>query len=319
MGPFSKVAIILLGVAGLTYYWLLVDSGPSSIPARTIDMVAVRRAAESMPGEKPSAIRYAVLATRNVPSAALAAGTGLRPVTLGVIAWKIETPGGGIVIDPGLNRADALAMGFEDYDQAAASLIERWLDEAGLILLTHAHLDHVGLFLDHPRFDAIKDNGIVTPGMLSTINALYRENGSHITDTRNLPPIAAVAPGVVLIQTPGHTPASEMIFVRLASGREYLFAGDTASLAFNVEKGVPRSRLLADHLVQEDRTAVIGWVKALHALAQANRQLVILPSHDADWISRAAAKNGITMARERMPNAPDAASAPSPPLVHRPE
>ena len=320
MGPLSKVAIAILAVAGLAYYWLLVDSGPASIPPRTFDMAAVRRAADAFPGDKPTAIHFALVASREVPSAALAAGTGFRPTTAGVIAWKIEAPGGSIVIDPGLSRADALATGFNDYDPAAAALVERWIDEAGLILLTHAHLDHVGLFLDHPRFDGIMGKAILTPGMLATINALYRENGSHIKGTRSLAPIEAIAPGVVLIQTPGHTPASEMIFVKLANGREFLFAGDTASLAFNIEKAVPRSRLLTDFLVQEDRHAVIGWVKALHALEKKEPRLVILPSHDADWIGdAAAAEKGFSIAPDLAPKAPPAAAASSPPLGHRPE
>lgn len=287
---------MVLLLAALGYYWLLVNAGPSGIPAAKIDIAAVRAAAERIPGEKPTGITFTTLATRRVSSAALAAGTGLRYVTSGVVAWRIETPGGGIVVDPGLSAVDAEAMDFENYDDAAMRRVNGWMDEAELILFTHSHLDHAGLFLDHPRFDAISARAIITPGMKGGINALWRENGSHITRTRSLAPVEAVASGVVIIQAPGHTPASQMIYVRLANGSEYILTGDTASLAANFEKPTPRSRLLADIIAPEDRRAVIGWVKALNLLKQGPNPPILLPSHDIDWLAGHAAVLGIAPA-----------------------
>ncbi|MCX7282892.1 MAG: hypothetical protein NTX28_02415 [Novosphingobium sp.] len=293
MSRFSKALIALLIVLGLAYYWLLVNAGPAGIAPRQIDLAALRAEAERMPGEKPSGIAFATLATRRVPSAALAAGTGLRQITTGIIAWQIATPKGGIVVDSGLTAADAEALGYSAYDAGAMRVVDGWMDGAAQIVFTHAHIDHVGRFLDHPRFDAIASKALITPGMLGGINALWRENGSHITSTRNLAPIEAIAPGVVVMQTPGHTPASQMIYVRLASGREYILTGDTASVAANFENGTPRSRLVADILAPEDRPAVIGWVKGLKALRQRYPALVMLPSHDADWLAVNAAKLGL--------------------------
>lgn len=277
------MVIVLLLLAGLAYYWLLVNAGPAGIAPRPFDIAAMRKAALAMPGERPRSISFAVVARRQVPGATLAAGTGLRQVDLGVIAWRLDTPGGGIVIDPGLSSADGMAIGFKDYDPAAKAKVDRWLDQSNLILFTHSHIDHVGLFLDHPNFDAISGKAVVTPGMLNGISTLWRENGGRITRTRQLAPVEAVAPGVVLVQTPGHTPASEMVFVKLADGREFLFAGDTASLAVNAALATPRSRLVADWLSPEDRPAVIGWLKGLKELKKRNPGLVIVPSHDMFW------------------------------------
>lgn len=296
MGRFSKAVVVLLILAGLAYYWLLVNAGPSDVPARQFDIAALRAATNAQPGAKPTAIRFVTLATRRIPSATLAAGTGLRQITSGVIAWHIETPGGGIVVDPGLSPADARAMGFSHYDEAAMALVDKWMDQAELIVFTHSHVDHVGRFLDYPHFDTIANKAIVTPRMLGGINALWRENGSHISKTRKLAPVEAVAPGVVIIQTPGHTPGSQMIYVQLASGREYILTGDTASLAPNFERTTPRSRLVADILAPEDRPAVIGWLKGLKALKERNTSLILLPSHDADWIATNAAALHISRA-----------------------
>jgi glyoxylase-like metal-dependent hydrolase (beta-lactamase superfamily II) len=297
LGRISKFMIVLLAVLALAYYWLLVNTGPANVPARKIDITAIRAAAEAIPGKKPTAITFAPMALRHIPGATLAAGTGLRQITSGVIAWRLETPDGGIVIDPGLSQEDARSIGFKHYDPKALQVVQRWMDEAQMILFTHAHIDHVGAFLDHPRFEAIVSKAVVSQGMISNINGLWRENARLIDKPRALRPIEAVAPGVVLIQTPGHTPASEMIYVRLQSGREYLFAGDTASLAVNAEVPTPRSRLVADWLAPEDRTAVLGWLKGLKAVKKRNKDLIIVPSHDADWLAANRAAYGFEMAR----------------------
>lgn len=289
--------IVLLAALGFAYYWLLVNAGPQ-VPARRIDLGALRKAADAMPGGKPTAITYATVAMRDVPGAALAAGTGLRQITSGITAWQIETPKGGIVIDPGISEDDAHSMGFEIYSHRAQQLVDGWMDRATMILFTHAHIDHIGGFLDHPRFKSIEGKAVVSEGMMGNINALWRENAQLLHTPRKFVPIEAVAPGVVLIQTPGHTPASEMIYVRLASGREYIFAGDTASLAANVEIPTPRSRLVADLLAPEDRSAVMGWLKGLKALKKANEGLVIVPSHDAGWVMTKGPEYGITLAPE---------------------
>lgn len=275
--------IVLLLVAGLAYYWLLVNAGPAGVPARPLDLAAMRKAALAMPGSRPESISFKVLARRQVPGAVLAAGTGLRQIDVGVIAWRLNTPDGVIVIDPGLSQADAAAIGFKHYDRAARSAVAKWLEQSRLILFTHAHVDHVGLFLDHPAFDSIAGKAVITPTMLNGISALWRENGGRIAQTRSLGPVEAVAPGVVLVQTPGHTPGSEMVFVKLADGREFLFAGDTASLGVNADRPTPRSRLLAEWLAPEDRPAVIGWLKGLKALRARNAKVTIVPSHDLAW------------------------------------
>jgi glyoxylase-like metal-dependent hydrolase (beta-lactamase superfamily II) len=41
-------------------------------------------------------------------------------------------------------------------------------------------------------------------------------------------PVLPIAPGVVLVKTPGHTPGSHVVYVRLKCGQEILLAGDGA-------------------------------------------------------------------------------------------
>lgn len=296
MSRFSKAIIVLLLLLGAGYYWLLVDDGPASAPLRAIDIAKVRKAAAALPGDKPTGLEFAVIAARKAPGALLAAGTGLRQTTTGVMAWRIATPRGGIVIDSGLSPADAKRMGYTLYDKRAEALIGQWMDGAERIVFTHEHVDHVGGFLDHPHFTNVAAKAVLSAGLVQGMTALWRENAQLLPTPRTLAPIEAIAPGVVLVQTPGHTPASQMIYVQLQNGREYLFAGDTVSLASNVMLQRPRARLLTDWVVKEDRVATLGWIKGLNALRAQNETIVIIPSHDPDWIAATAQRDGFTSA-----------------------
>lgn len=296
MSRLSKAVIVILLLLSAAYYWLLVNKGPSRSPARPLDMVQMRQAANALRGDKPTGLEYVTIATRQVPGAALAAGTGLRQVRSGVIAWRIVTPKGGIVVDSGFSMADAEQLDFKHYDKRAEALVWRWMNSAQAIVFTHEHIDHVGGFLDYPKFDAVAAKAILSPDLARGMTALWRENAGRLPTPRKLAPIEAIAPGVVLIQTPGHTPGSQMIFVQLQDGREYLFGGDTVSLATNILNIAPRSRLLSDWLVPEDRAATIGWLKGLDEARQNNKSLVIIPSHDADFIGGTAAKDGFVPA-----------------------
>lgn len=288
MGRLWKVLALLAIVLAVLYGWLLDSTGPATVAPQKLDLAVLRREANAMPGAKPTALEYAAVASRTVPGAVIAAGTGLRQVCVAAIAWKVVAPGGDIVIDTAMSRADAQDMGFNTFDPAASRTVQGWIDSAALILLTHGHIDHVGGYLDHPRFRAVADKALITPGLKRGITSLWRENARYLPASRPLAPIQAVAPGVVAIQTPGHTPASQMFFVTLQSGREYLFAGDTASMFANVQRPTPRARLMTDWLAPEDRRAVIGWLKAIKPMTEARKPVTVIPSHDIDWIDATA-------------------------------
>ena len=86
-----------------------------------------------------------------------------------------------------------------------------------------------------------------------------------------------MAPGVVLVKAPGHTPGSQLVYVQLADGRELILTGDTAWHRENVElvEGPPR---LTSLLLKNDRAANACQLQALHDLPA---EVHVVPGHDA--------------------------------------
>jgi glyoxylase-like metal-dependent hydrolase (beta-lactamase superfamily II) len=96
-----------------------------------------------------------------------------------------------------------------------------------------------------------------------------------------------IAPGIVMIPSPGHSPGSVMFFVKLADGKEVLFIGDIAWVLSNIKDATMRPRFTEQFfMVGEDRSAVADEVRALHDLSVAEPALNILPAHDAPLIQQ---------------------------------
>jgi glyoxylase-like metal-dependent hydrolase (beta-lactamase superfamily II) len=83
---------------------------------------------------------------------------------------------------------------------------------------------------------------------------------------------------MVLIKAPGHTPGSQMVYVALQSGREYLFAGD---VAWHMD-GVRLIRGKDAPWITEDEAALNAELTWLNMLSRTEKNLVIVVSHDEE-------------------------------------
>jgi hypothetical protein len=96
-------------------------------------------------------------------------------------------------------------------------------------------------------------------------------------------PILPIAPGVVLIKAPGHTPGSQMVYVRLASGSEVVLAGDVAWHSSGITMLRQKPDSVARRLgVVEDRAPIAAELRWLKELTTSG--VTVIVAHDRAMI-----------------------------------
>lgn len=296
----NLLLLLLLILVGLPAYWLLFENGTGQARPRQVDMAELRALALALPGQRPTAVRYEVPARQKTPGTYLAAGSGFRTVTVGMPAWLLIVPGqGGVMIDSGMGARTAGELKVGRYDALAQARIFRALRRASLIVATQEHGDSMGglaLVAHEPLLARARLN----PGQLpaaplagklpwsSELGSSERGANKHLLAPA-LPGDrpSAIAPGIVTIPAPSHTPGSQMIFVRLANGRELLFAGDISPLDESWRAAKARARYLSYVHGAEDRLQVQAWLLTLQQLKRQSPDLIIVPGRDLDWLARA--------------------------------
>jgi glyoxylase-like metal-dependent hydrolase (beta-lactamase superfamily II) len=272
------VLAVIFAVLAVAYLWFFVQaSGPGG--DWTLDLAEVRRLASSMEGDKPTAIHVERVCDFKFPDAVSHAGGGWTFRPMQVFAYQLVFPTHSVIVDTALK--DALPGGTND--MASFERLSKAMAQADLIVVTHEHGDHLGGLIVQPNL----------PELLKATK-LTREQVAHPEQLAPVkyPPDAlkgyepifyerylAVAPGVVLIKAPGHTPGSQMVFVQRSDGTEYLFLGDVAWTKYNVDNVIDRPRIIA-MVGGMDRPLVVRQLEQLHALEQAEPKLHVVPGHD---------------------------------------
>lgn len=290
------LAVIAVILGGL-YWWFLGDNGrPSDPPVFSIDMSALREAAVQ-PGGLPTEVRVEIVGRGTYPRATIAAGGGFTGFDMAMAAYQVVYPDRSVVIDTALDRAAGDGFGLV-FDDDALARVYAGMSGASQIVLTHEHSDHIGGILAHPDPAAIK------PLLSLTVEQIA--NAGRMAAFTMLPPVLEeatpiayedifpVAPGIVLIKAPGHSPGSQLVYVLLADGREYLFAGDIGWSFRNIEEVTGRPRAVSQFMLSEDRDAVFGQLAALEALHRAEPGIVIVPGHDGAYLDRLVSEGAMT-------------------------
>lgn len=306
----NRWLLILIVLLGLPYYWLLIDNHAGDLPAKAVTIAQLRALAASIPGAAPTAVENELVAFRRLSGTLFVSGSGMKRKLVGVMAFRLPVPGkGAIVIDSGMNPAISACSNEELYDAEAQARVDQALSSASLILLTHEHPDHAGgliALLSRPGGDAVAAKLRVNPAQLTPpANDCPAPWPAipHIKPTLLDQSPLAVAPGVVVIPAPSHTQGSQLIFVRLADGREYLFAGDISSFALNWQLQRLRSRLMSQYMKQEDRGEVLAWLRTIAALKQQAPKMVVIPGHDFEWIHATKDHHGVVREFQPPPQA----------------
>ena len=111
------------------------------------DLADIRRLARLMPGALPVAVNGIRVAASVRPHRFVIEGGDDRPVTMPRTAFQVVYPDGTVMIDAGLDRETHDSFSTPDkrepYFPDQFAKLQRALDAARMIVLTHFHADHV--------------------------------------------------------------------------------------------------------------------------------------------------------------------------------
>jgi glyoxylase-like metal-dependent hydrolase (beta-lactamase superfamily II) len=275
-------AFLVVGAAGI-YFGLVRATYHGEACTWDLDLARVRALAESLPGEKPTQIRVEDVTGTDIPRALCCPGRAWDKAHFRVYAYQLVFSDKTIVVDTAMNLAQAQSLSMTDgFDESAWQRVARALAGASAVYVTHEHADHMGGAFADDKWAA---NLRLTPlqldstvGNRPTISAAARAAAKSIAYEK----YQAVAPGVVLIAALGHTPGSQMVFVKRADGSEVLFAGDTAWLMDNVEhEQAPAKLALLMMGGNRNENAC-----QLSSLKRIQGQVAVMPGHDPDQMKR---------------------------------
>jgi len=285
MRKFGAVLFAVLILTGFAYYLLILQMSDPDRSLYSIDLDRARELATSIEGALPTQINAEAPIGIEFPGAAVITGESWSPFKLPIYAYQVVFPDGHMMIDAAMNEDQAaLGGGASFFDKDSYARLQAALGSAKQIVFTHEHYDHVGGAVAHVDAIALLDRVRLTDMQLAYpenwMGVEYPEAALDGYEPLSYDGMHAIAPGVVLIEAAGHTPGSQIIYVRLQSGQEYFFIGDVAWHYAGINLVRPRPNLVSRMFLGEDRARTHAQVAELKALEEANPDLAIIVGHD---------------------------------------
>lgn len=250
------------------------------------DLSVIRALSSVLPGAHPVSVNGIRVAASIRPRKFVIQGGDESPVVMPRTAYQIVYPDCTVMIDAALDKATHDLFGGdkqEPYYPEEFAKLQRALNAARLIVFTHYHADHVAGVVCAPNFRELASKTLVTAATAELlVNKPHRPH-LRLTEEQigrfivlDYPAYYPVAPGVVLIKSPGHSPDSQMVYVHLQSGREILHSVDSAWILDNILELKGK----AAPWVNEDTEAIMAQLRWLKTLHDREHNLTILVTHD---------------------------------------
>lgn len=247
--------IALIAIISVPYYWYLIaDPASAGAAPKAVTIGQLRQLADALPGQRPVQVRSEILGSARIMRNRLIAGWGLRPAPLAVRSFQLVMPGNqSIVIGAGVSAATAEKFDMRDYRAAPQNRVEAAMRQA-------AH--------------TVMLNG--GPLQRGDLPASPRNTAPAKADAAPYP----LAPGVVVIPVPGIEPAAKLVYVRLANGREFLFAGAAAKVHESLTTLVPPARISQRADLPNSGTETKSWLMTINALRHAAPDMAVVSAHE---------------------------------------
>ena len=253
------------------------------------DLLArARLAAIVIPGELATAINVAKVAESHRTYAAIIEDGSDDMFISARTAFEVLYPDGSVMLDSGMDEEVHRYYGFgrdEPYWQDVNDDVQAALRRAQLIVITHEHGDHIAGVIRSDYRDELAPKTILTKNQVRTLTFAAQIPQIRMTPEQardyivvDYDLIMPVAPGIVLIKSPGHTPGHQMVYIRLSGGEEFLFIGDIGWSLDNITVLKTRPAATAAR-IKEDPQALMHqmtWIKQV----MSDDEIIVVPSHD---------------------------------------
>ena len=282
------IGVVLVGLLLVVKFVLLTARDVPEKARFAIDLHALRDAAG--PVEScPASARAEQLARSDMPGPGAMAGGPFSMVTFGFYAWQLRYDDGtSVVLDPVHSHKTHEKQGAgSPYDDAAWDRQEQALVAASTIAVTHEHFDHLGAVESaHLAEIAPKLKLTAAQHQPPRFGGVGRDlSGTGTLESGPEGSLHKVAPGVVAITAAGHTPGSQMFYVRLKGGAEFLLIGDVAWQEKNLELEKTRARAVS-WIMGEDAEAITHQIRAILDFKKANPSVDVVVAHDIAAMDR---------------------------------
>jgi glyoxylase-like metal-dependent hydrolase (beta-lactamase superfamily II) len=278
--------ILLLVAGGITFAAAQQQAQQTKPPPEVGSLDELRQVARMIPGKRPLRVNVLKFAESRRTKNFSVKGAAPEPSVQARTVFQVVYPDGYIMIDSGMDEQVHKTFGrgvAEPYDAEAAKLVEKAVRGARSIVMTHEHGDHVAGVIRTAFVNEIAPKTVLTRTQVQTLTTNPQMPEIKLTDEMakryvviDYEKYFPFAPGIVLMKAAGHTPGSQMIYLVLESGVEYLFIGDSAwhMDGIRLMKGKDASWIKED---EDALTAQLAW---LNGLTRTEKNLVIVVSHD---------------------------------------
>lgn len=291
--------IILLFTTGWATKYFLLDA--SYIPEESnfeLDLDEVRALAVTDKNSLPLRLNSLVVAEAEIPDWVVIAGGAPDNFPINFTSFQVVYNDKTVIIETPFNQAlydkftsrEFVGIRGKGFYEDNYQLMQQAMREADAIIATHEHWDHIGGVAQSPSLMEILPKTILTTEQV---------HGPTIKDAKfpvgtfdDYTPLEyeryhLLTPGIVLIKAPGHSVGSQMVYVQLQDGTDFLFIGDTGWNMVNIEKEVNHSQI-AMLLRYENGEQLGHQIKWLYknVYQNPNENINLITSHDPEQLKQ---------------------------------
>ena len=259
-----------------------------------LNLEEVRKLGNSERDQLPLRVNSLIVAEGEIPDWIVVAGGALNNFPISFTSFQVVYDDKTGIIESPFNRKlfdqfcrfKLLGIKGKWFHEERYNILQQSMLDASFIVATHEHWDHVGGIAQSPYLKEIIKKTVLTTEQITSHTINRAGFPLEIFDnyiSLDYDQYHVLAPGVVLIKTPGHSIGSQTIYLKLQNGEEFLFIGDIAWNMINIEKLKNHSRI--GMLIRYENGRKLGhqlrWLfDNIHN--NSNEKLNLVPSHDLE-------------------------------------